>query len=266
MENDTSSAYWNERFRLHGESRGTYKAICSYGMPYLYNKYIDIIQKKAFTTPLNALNLKNKSVLDIGCGTGRWCRILADRGAQVTGIDISEKAIALAQRKTRGDDVCFMVSSIANLELPPHSFDFITCVTVLQHVTAPEEFERSLSTIKSLLKPDGKLIIMEVAPTTTDNRHSTQVLRVRTEKDYLEQLSGVGLDLEKVLSTDVVSLVQKRIIPFSGKIQRRLLRILVNAAVVLTFPIDFIFAGTRYLRTKSWHKVFVYCNTFERKE
>jgi 2-polyprenyl-3-methyl-5-hydroxy-6-metoxy-1,4-benzoquinol methylase len=84
MDNDTSSSYWNERFRLYGESRGTYKAICSYGMPYLYNKYIDIIQKRAFTASLDALALKERSVLDIGCGTGRWCRIIAEKGAHVT--------------------------------------------------------------------------------------------------------------------------------------------------------------------------------------
>jgi len=261
MDNDTSSAYWNERFIRHGESHGSYKAICSYGMPYLYNKYIDVIQKKAFTTPLNALNLKNKSVLDIGCGTGRWCRILAERGAQVTGIDISKQAVELARRKTNDTRVSFMVSSIASLELPPRSFDFISCVTVLQHVTNREEFEQSLSAIKRLLKPGGKLIFMEVAPTISDTRHSTKVLSVRTEAEYLEKLSKVGLELEKVLSTDVVALTQKRLIPISGKIHRRLFHLLVNMVVILTFPVDFVFAGSSLLCSSSWHKVFVYSNT-----
>jgi len=266
MTDHSSSTYWNERFRLYGESRGTYKAICSYGMPYLYNRYIDIVQKKALGSALNALQLEGKSVLDIGCGSGRWCRILAEKGAYVTGVDISEQAIALARRATMNDKIRFLVSSIADLELPHHSFDVITCVTVLQHVVDPDELERSLSIIKQLLKPHGNVVIMEVAPTVTESRHSTRVLRVRTETDYLELLSGIGLKLEKALSTDVVSLVQKRLIPVSGKIHQIFFRSLVNIAVLLSFPFDYLFAGSRFLLTNSWHKVFVFSNPGSGKE
>jgi len=260
MPNHSSSTYWNERFRHYGESRGTFKAICSYGMPYLYNKYIDLVQKKAFRSALNALMLEGKSVLDIGCGTGRWCRMLAEKGAFVTGADISEEAIALAQQKTPSDRVRFMVSSIADLDQPPHSFDVITCVTVLQHVTDPDELQRSLSVIKRLLKPQGKLVIMEVAPTVTDMRHWTRVLSVRTEADYLNRLTAIGLALEDMVSTDILALVQKRLIPVSGKIPKKLFHALVNIAVFLSLPFDYLFAGTRFLRSSSWHKVFVFGN------
>jgi len=263
MGNHSSSTYWNERFRLYGESRGTYKAICSYGMPYLYNKYIDIVQKKAFKTALNTLPLEGKRVLDFGCGTGRWCRILAAKGADVTGVDISEQAIALAQRTTESNRVRYLVSAIADLELPPHSFDIICCVTVLQHVTDPVELQRSLAVIKRLLKHDGTLVIMEVAPTVTARRHSTGVLSVRTEAMYLEQLTGIGLVLEMVLSTDVVALVQKRLIPLSAHLRQRLFRALVNTAVLIALPVDFLFAGSRFLRSCSWHKVFVFSNNQE---
>ncbi|TLY69775.1 MAG: methyltransferase domain-containing protein, partial [Gammaproteobacteria bacterium] len=75
-------AYWEERaqrFAVEGEGLA---AVCSYGMPAFYNRVIDLSQRLALAPWLRVR--PGTSVLDVGCGVGRWCRELARRGARVT--------------------------------------------------------------------------------------------------------------------------------------------------------------------------------------
>lgn len=218
-----------------------------------------IVQKKSFSSALNFFQVRNKKILDIGCGTGRWCRILAEKGAIVTGIDISEEAINLAKAETDNKAVNFIKSSILQLELPSNSFDIITCVTVLQHIIDPAEFEKSIENIVRLLKKDGKILLMEVAPSAlTPQEHSTAILSVRTEEDYISAFEKRGAVLEDILSTDVISVIQKRLIPVSKKIPKFFFHFLVDTLVLLSLPIEYLFSGSRLLTANSWHKVFLF--------
>ncbi|MBA4319851.1 MAG: hypothetical protein C0412_15745, partial [Flavobacterium sp.] len=45
-------------------------------------------------------NLENKEVIDIGCGDGRWSRLMVERGAKVTGIDVSQKMIDIGKKRS----------------------------------------------------------------------------------------------------------------------------------------------------------------------
>jgi ubiquinone/menaquinone biosynthesis C-methylase UbiE len=63
-------------------------------------------------------------LLDIGCGAGRFCRIAADRGAHVSGIDAAAPLVEIARERTRGGD--FRVGDMQALPWPDDSFDVVT--------------------------------------------------------------------------------------------------------------------------------------------
>src|SRR5215471_6869997 len=132
------STYWEDRAqRFAGEGAGL-AAVCAYGMPEFYNQTIQLEQRLALRRWLRVK--PGTRVLDVGCGVGRWSRLLAARGALVTGIDLSPTMIAQAQSRAEADGVaercCFRVQDLAHLDAGGQ-FDLILGVTVLQHILDP---------------------------------------------------------------------------------------------------------------------------------
>ncbi len=84
--------YWEDRAQLFASEGAGLAAVCSYGMPEIYNRVVDCCQWLALRRWLDVP--KGARVLDVGCGVGRWSRRLARRGATVTGIDLSPTMIA----------------------------------------------------------------------------------------------------------------------------------------------------------------------------
>lgn len=249
--------YWDQRAREYGNSHRGYKAICSYGSPYLYNKYIDLVQKKGFYRMLKTAGIQGKAVLDIGCGVGRWCRILAKKGAQVTGADISAEMIKYARENTN-EQVRFVNASVAGIALPEASFDIITSVTVLQHVTDTEEFQKSIRNLVRMVKPHGKLLILEVAPSALlINAPFSAILRVRSEAEYLAAFEEAGARIVDSFAIDVFPLKQWLIL-HSKKMPYLIYYLLLHLALLITLPIDLVLSGTRLFCRHSWHKAMVF--------
>jgi ubiquinone/menaquinone biosynthesis C-methylase UbiE len=249
---------WNRRAREYGTSRGGYKAICSYGAPYLYNCYVDFIHKKAFRKMLGRTEVMGRRVLDVGCGVGRWCRFLSGKGARVTGADLSKEMVKMARNSLGEKYVHFIVSPISKIDLPSESFEVVTCVTVLQHVTDETEFKQSVANIVRLLKKGGKALVMEVAPSRLPASVAfNKFFSVRTEREYLEAFHEAGASLECVFSVDVLP-IKQWLIAWFGKKPNFLYWLLLNACVFLSWPIDGLFAGTRVFTKFSWHKAFVF--------
>ena len=96
-------AYWEDRARrFAGDGEGL-AAVCAYGMPEFYNRAIHLEQRLALEPWLNVA--AGTRVLDVGCGVGRWSRLLAARGAEVLGVDLSPTMIAQARRRAAADGV-----------------------------------------------------------------------------------------------------------------------------------------------------------------
>ena len=74
-------------------------------------------------------------MLDLGCGAGRLCRIAADRGARVTGID--QEAGQIERAAALVPEGAFEVGDILALPYPAARFDVVTCVQSLMHVMNP---------------------------------------------------------------------------------------------------------------------------------
>jgi 2-polyprenyl-6-hydroxyphenyl methylase / 3-demethylubiquinone-9 3-methyltransferase len=106
--------------------------------------------------------LNGKTVLDVGCGGGILAESMAVRGAQVTGIDLGEKALKVAELHLleTGNQVDYRKIAVEELALEqPHHYDVVTCMEFLEHVPNPK------STVKScaeLVKPGGDVFFSTV--------------------------------------------------------------------------------------------------------
>ena len=97
------SLYWEDRAQRFAAERDGLAAVCAYGMPEFYNRAIHWEQRLALAPWLKVS--PGTRVLDVGCGVGRWSRLLAKRGARVTGIDLSPTMIAQARERAVVDGV-----------------------------------------------------------------------------------------------------------------------------------------------------------------
>lgn len=99
--------------------------------------------------------LKDRLILDAGCGAGRFADVAAALGARVVAVDVSQ-AIDAARDTTRrhGANVACLQASIYDLPLRAGIFDGIYCMGVIQHTPDPEAAMRALP---SRLKPGGRL-------------------------------------------------------------------------------------------------------------
>jgi 2-polyprenyl-6-hydroxyphenyl methylase / 3-demethylubiquinone-9 3-methyltransferase len=109
-----------------------------------------------------AVSLKGKSVLDVGCGGGILSESMAEKGAKVTGIDLGEKALKVAQLHSleSGVTVDYQLVSVEELaEKQPASFDVVTCLEMLEHVPDPASV---VAACAKLVKPGGHVFFSTI--------------------------------------------------------------------------------------------------------
>lgn len=100
-------------------------------------------------------------VLDLACGTGEFERLLLQENpAQpITGVDISERMLAIAQQKLQAyPTVSFSLASATALPFADSSFDIIVSASSFHYFDDPGA---ALAEMKRVLKPDGKVIILD---------------------------------------------------------------------------------------------------------
>ena len=110
----------------------------------------------------NVASLKDKTVLDVGCGGGILSESMAEKGAKVTGIDLGEKALKVAQLHSLDSGVTVDYQLIAAEQLAeqqPASFDVVTCLEMLEHVPDPASV---VAACAKLVKPGGHVFFSTI--------------------------------------------------------------------------------------------------------
>lgn len=108
------------------------------------------------------VGLKNKRVLDVGCGGGILSESMYAKGAEVTGIDLGEKALNVAKlhQYESGTKVDYRLVSVEQLASEqPASFDVVTCMEMLEHVPDPQAIVVACA---RLVKPGGALFLSTI--------------------------------------------------------------------------------------------------------
>jgi len=148
--------------------------------------------------PLHAINplrldwiaarvtMKGARILDVGCGGGILAESMAAHGADVTGIDLSEKPLSVAALHGLESGVQVRYERIAAEDIAarePGSFDVVTCMEMLEHVPDPSAIVRACAT---LVKPGGQVIF------STINRNPKAYLFAILGAEYLLRLLPRG--------------------------------------------------------------------------
>lgn len=168
------------------------------------------------------------SILDLGCGTGRFTAPLARRfAARVIGLDLSKRMLALAAR-TLGDSGAVLVQGAAEtMPFSDRSFDVVFVSMVLHHIRSSP---RAIDEVRRVIKPGGKLLIRTASLETMDSYlwasffpegARIEASRVLSRAEIRNLLSASGFTLDAELA--VVQLFAKDLRDYCERISQRAL-------------------------------------------
>lgn len=130
--------------------------------------------------------LHGAKVIDVGCGGGILTESMAKKGADVTGIDLSEKALGVADLHSLESALTINYQHISAEDMAakePGSFDVVTCMEMLEHVPDPSSIVQACA---QLVKPGGQVFF------STLNRNPKSYLYAVLGAEYLLQMLPKG--------------------------------------------------------------------------
>ncbi|MBN2010068.1 methyltransferase domain-containing protein [candidate division KSB1 bacterium] len=113
-------------------------------------------QQRFFKETTWPRNLENETILEVGCGSGRFTEHAASTGAMVISIDYSNAVDANYSSNGHLENVLIIQADLFHLPVRQHSFDKLFCIGVIQHTPDPHNAFKLLVTY---LKPHGHLVI-----------------------------------------------------------------------------------------------------------
>lgn len=158
--NDELRDFWENRLAADWTSSGVgYQAL---GRP--FNTWMYRVRQEVFLREVTGLELDftTAQILDVGSGTGFYVRCWQAAGAKsITGCDLTDAAVS--RLRSRFPDVRFVRADISEgtSELEPASFDAVSAMDVLFHITDDDRYVQAIETIASLLRPGGTLVLSE---------------------------------------------------------------------------------------------------------
>lgn len=130
--------------------------------------------------------LQGKRVIDVGCGGGLLSEGMAALGAEVTGIDLSDKALGVARLHLyeSGHKIDYrLIAAEAMADQAPGSFDHVTCLEMLEHVPDPAS---TIAACAKLVKPGGQVFL------STLNRNAKAYIVAVLGAEYMLNLLPRG--------------------------------------------------------------------------
>jgi SAM-dependent methyltransferase len=152
----------------------------------------------------NAIDLRGKVVVDIGCGDGAFVRALAGAGADVLGIEVSEDAVARARAKD--PDHRYELGGAERLPLADQSVDVATLMRSLHHVPDPSSaFPELQRVVREYLwiaepLPEGDFFEL-IRPVDDETEVRAHAQRAIAEQQGFDRLETVEYDVTLTIPT-----------------------------------------------------------------
>lgn len=185
------AAYWERRLRAHFN-------LCGTGHFFLgprYNERLYGVRRAALERALERAEetLTGKRVLEIGCGTGFYTKLCAERHvASYLGVDLT--AASIESLRVQYPTLQFLQADIGADDFPlDMRFDLALIADVLFHIVEPARFHRALANVGRCLRPNGLLILSDVLSVQTV-RVADHVY-VRSFDEYCSALCRCGFDV-----------------------------------------------------------------------
>lgn len=154
--------------------------------PYSEFKPLHDINPLRLNFIVDRVGLAGKAVLDVGCGGGILSESMAQRGAQVTGIDLGEAPLAVAKLHLKESGLRVEYRRVSAEDMArerPGAFDIVTCLEMLEHVPDPSSVVKALG---QLVRPGGHVFI------STLNRNPKSFLFAIVGAEYVLKLLPRG--------------------------------------------------------------------------
>ncbi len=123
----------------------------------ILKRNIYVVARYEIVMNLIGKEIRNKTILDVGCGDGVLSWMLFKRGAKVVGIDISKEAIGFAREKCGNkENLQFISASAYQIPFEDNSFDYVISSDVIEHLGEPV---RMISETRRVWNGKGKIVI-----------------------------------------------------------------------------------------------------------
>ena len=171
-------------------------------------------------------DLKNKKILDLGCGFGEHCRRFVECGAgKVIGVDISEKMLEVARKENSDPKITYLHMPMEDISALNESVDVVVSSLAFHYV---EDFDGVIKNIYELLNQGGVFVFSQENPLCTCHSGGDRWTRDEKGKKLHMNLSNYGVEGERE-SVWFVDNVQKYHRTFST---------IVNSLIAAGFTIE----------------------------
>lgn len=155
----------------------------------------------ALKTGFSPADLEGKTILDVGCGMGRFAEVASAWGARVLGVDLSVAAEAAQRNLGDRANTAFLQADVFDLPLRPESFDLIYSIGVLHHTP---DTRAAFARLPRLLRPGGRIAIWVYTRRRRLGYLSSDVYRrltTRMDEERLLRLCKAAVPLGRLYRT-----------------------------------------------------------------
>ena len=168
------------------------------------------LDEMVFTELFNAIDITNKTVADIGCGTGRhWQKLFDGHPFKLMGFDVSQNMLAMLQQKFPGAET-HLIQGYALPALSSSSCDIVISTLTIAHI---ENATAAMQEWARVLKPGGSIIVTDYHPTALvkgARRTFSYQGKTVAVKNYIHPVNEI-IALAKQLNLQVQRLIEKNI-------------------------------------------------------
>lgn len=144
-----------KQFNLSEKSKNYYEENDIYEIFSLAEDYPNKIYKSLLP------EIKNKVVLDLGCGTGKFMEKFYKDTIKYYGLDLSNQQLNIAKKKVKGNNVEFICCSAEKIPLEDNSIDVIISTWVLGTILEEDRRKEVIKEMRRVLKENGSIYLVE---------------------------------------------------------------------------------------------------------